>query len=188
MLLLLLTPHLLSTRRRTLLCVVSARPQTTKLSCVGVFTRLQWNEIRFGGCVWAGGQVLDALDRLGLTNSTAISIHGDHGYQLGELVGGVDAPRISAAQSTASFLCCFRVVGGFVSLSQSHTTTCLSTTTCPFVHLPGEHGLWTKMTNFETATRVPLIVSVPGQVRAFVCLVCLACSACVRACVCVRVA
>lgn len=27
----------------------------------------------------------------------------------------------------------------------------------------GEHGLWNKHTNFETATRSPLIVSVPGQ-------------------------
>ena len=38
----------------------------------------------------------------------------------------------------------------------------------------GEHGLWTKMTNFETATRVPLVVSVPGQVR-----VCVRARACV---------
>jgi len=27
----------------------------------------------------------------------------------------------------------------------------------------GEHGLWGKMTNFELATRVPLLLSVPGQ-------------------------
>lgn len=27
----------------------------------------------------------------------------------------------------------------------------------------GENGLWTKMTNFEIATRIPLIISVPGQ-------------------------
>ena len=27
----------------------------------------------------------------------------------------------------------------------------------------GEHGLWNKYTNFETATRTPLIISVPGQ-------------------------
>ncbi len=30
----------------------------------------------------------------------------------------------------------------------------------------GEHGVWTKMTNFELATRSPLIVSHPGQRRA----------------------
>ena len=27
----------------------------------------------------------------------------------------------------------------------------------------GEHGIWSKITNFELATRVPLIVSIPGQ-------------------------
>jgi iduronate 2-sulfatase len=30
----------------------------------------------------------------------------------------------------------------------------------------GEHGLWTKHTNFEIATRAPLIISVPGQRQA----------------------
>jgi iduronate 2-sulfatase len=27
----------------------------------------------------------------------------------------------------------------------------------------GEHGLWTKHTNFEIATRAPLLISIPGQ-------------------------
>ena len=27
----------------------------------------------------------------------------------------------------------------------------------------GDHGLWNKMTNFENATRVPLIISAPGR-------------------------
>jgi iduronate 2-sulfatase len=27
----------------------------------------------------------------------------------------------------------------------------------------GEHGIWCKVTNFEAATRVPLVISVPGQ-------------------------
>lgn len=55
------------------------------------------------------GKLLDALDDLGLAESTAVVLWGDHGYHL------------------------------------------------------GDHGLWNKHTNFENATRAPLIVSYPGQ-------------------------
>jgi len=53
------------------------------------------------------GKVLDELDSLGLTNTTAVILHADHAVAL------------------------------------------------------GEHGQWRKMTNFEIATRVPLIIKVP---------------------------
>lgn len=55
------------------------------------------------------GRLLDALDDLGLRESTTVVLAGDHGYHL------------------------------------------------------GEHGLWTKHTNFENAVRTPLIVRYPGQ-------------------------
>eukprot|EP01065_Artemidia_motanka_P017171 TRINITY_DN2070_c0_g1_i1.p1 TRINITY_DN2070_c0_g1~~TRINITY_DN2070_c0_g1_i1.p1 ORF type:complete len:438 (+),score=136.17 TRINITY_DN2070_c0_g1_i1:333-1646(+) len=53
------------------------------------------------------GRLLDELDSLSVAGSTAVLLHADHGWQL------------------------------------------------------GEHGEWRKMTNFELATRVPLIVRVP---------------------------
>lgn len=53
------------------------------------------------------GVLMSALDKLGLANSTAVVLHSDHGWQL------------------------------------------------------GEHGEWRKMTNFELATRVPLIIRAP---------------------------
>lgn len=53
------------------------------------------------------GRILEALDELGLTDSTAVLLHGDHGWKL------------------------------------------------------GEHGDWSKCTNWETDTRVPLIVRAP---------------------------
>ena len=57
------------------------------------------------------GRVFDELERLGLANNTAVILHGDHGWQL------------------------------------------------------GEHNSWHKFTNFELATRVPLIVRVPWKPR-----------------------
>ena len=54
------------------------------------------------------GKILDELGRLGLRESTAVILWGDHGWHL------------------------------------------------------GEHGIWGKATNYEIATRVPLIVSPPG--------------------------
>lgn len=53
------------------------------------------------------GRVLDALDSLGLANSTAVLFHSDHGWKL------------------------------------------------------GEHGDWSKCTNFELDTRVPLLIRAP---------------------------
>ena len=53
------------------------------------------------------GVLLDELDALGIANRTAVVLHGDHGWQL------------------------------------------------------GEHGAWRKMTNWELAARVPLIVRAP---------------------------
>ena len=54
------------------------------------------------------GQVIDALDSLGLANNTIISFWGDHGWQL------------------------------------------------------GEHGEWSKHTNFEIATHAPMMVHIPS--------------------------
>ena len=54
------------------------------------------------------GDVLNELDRLGLSNVTVVSLLGDHGYQL------------------------------------------------------GEHGIWTKHSNFELAAHAPMMIRIPG--------------------------
>ncbi|XP_076447053.1 iduronate 2-sulfatase-like isoform X1 [Babylonia areolata] len=54
------------------------------------------------------GRVLQALDELGLADNTIITLHGDHGWQL------------------------------------------------------GDHGEWCKHTNFDIATRIPMLIYVPG--------------------------
>ena len=57
------------------------------------------------------GKVLNELDRLGLSQNTAVVVWGDHGWHL------------------------------------------------------GDHGLWCKHTNFESATHAPLIFRAPGQAK-----------------------
>lgn len=58
------------------------------------------------------GKVVNALDRLGLADSTVVVLWGDHGFHLGDL------------------------------------------------------GIWTKHTNYEQATRIPLLVVAPGVTKA----------------------
>lgn len=84
------------------------------------------------------GRVLDALDRTGLSNSTAVIFWGDRTCVL------------LSFHHTRRRRLSFRLPSSWI----------VRVPTTDGYQL-GEHGLWGKVTNFELATRVPLIVSLP---------------------------
>ena len=79
------------------------------------------------------GRVMTSLDSNGYTDNTVVVLFGDHGWQL----GARRAP--SCSLGSASRL----------------------TTSQGGVHRTGEHGEWAKHTDFDVATKTPLILRVP---------------------------
>jgi iduronate 2-sulfatase len=92
----------------------------------------------------ATGKVLDELDNLGLHDSTLVVMHADHGECLRRL------PR------------CGRDMGGGCRARRPHCSEPRAGGACARAgwHL-GEYAMWEKRSNWELATRVPLIMRAP---------------------------
>ena len=90
------------------------------------------------------GQVLKELENLGLADSTIISFFGDHGWHL----GGEESNDYNDDDNPCLFYRSRRMVGTF-------RDGLLEFSTCRLYRC--------KNTNFESATRAPLMLHIPGQ-------------------------
>jgi arylsulfatase A-like enzyme len=86
------------------------------------------------------GRILGELDTLGFASNTAVLFHADHGWKLGALCSPVYYLRVHTS------------VLGLHYHTVAGVTTCVRTLHsdgCQWMHCTGEHGDWSKCTNWE---------------------------------------
>lgn len=110
------------------------------------------------------GRVLDALDTMSLTANTAVLLHGDHGWKLGEVSGGPWVPITN--QSIHHFDCSY-LGSCYMTLYRhrwSDSGLLVYVSPPAIVHAcpaAAQHGDYSKCTNWEVDSRVPLIIKAP---------------------------
>eukprot|EP01051_Picozoa_sp_SAG22_P006860 SAG22_NODE_464_length_10191_cov_14.495541_7_plen_565_part_00 len=111
----------------------------TKAARAGYYSAVSWAD-------YCAGQVLDALERYGLKENTAVVVHSDHGE-----------PSIHCL--SLCWTCCSSALPcGGTALTEDRSL--------PSGWHLGEYNMWEKRTLWENAAHVPLIMRVPVSGRA----------------------